>query len=131
MCIFDHGSICIMDELVTQGITEEQVGKDAPRMRALLAKRYEMIWQTVAPHVNGERAAEGLGTDPRFLETGIRVLRDLGRLYRLDAPAQADVQQISPVDVAALVSTRLAQLEARMSQADPGQQEYQVPEDLG
>jgi hypothetical protein len=113
------------DELIVSGLTEEMISQDAPRMRALLARRYEMIWQTVAPHVNGERAADGLGSDPRFLETGIRVLRDLGRLYRLDAPANAELVQVSAVDVAALVSTRLAQLEARMAAGDT------APGDLG
>jgi hypothetical protein len=112
--------MCIMTEVVINGITEEQISQDAPRMRALLAMRYEKIWQTCEPHINGDRQAKGLGSDPRFIEAGIRVLRDLGRLYKLDRPSPGELVQATGVDVAALVSTRLAELEARMSQADPG-----------
>lgn len=110
-----------MNELVLDaGITDEQINQDAPRMRALLAMRYEMIWQTCEPHVNGDRQADGLGSDPRFIEAGIRTLRDLSRLYKLDRPAQGELTPATGVDVAELVSSRLAQLEARMAQGEPG-----------
>jgi hypothetical protein len=109
-----------MSELVIHAITDEQIAQDAPRMRALLAKRYEMVWQTCEPHVNGQRQEDGLGSDPRFIEAGIRTLRDLGRLYRLDKPEAGELPLATGVDVAALVSSRLAVLEARMAQGDPG-----------
>lgn len=118
-----------MTELMIHAITDEQINQDAPRMRALLAQRYEMIWQTCASHVDGTRGADGLPSDPRFIEAGIRVLRDLGRLYKLDRPQQGDLPMATGVDVAALVSSRLAELEARMAQSDPGlfgQQEEQA-----
>lgn len=108
------------DLVLGAGITDEQISHDAPRMRELLAKRYEMIWQTCEPHVNGERQTDGFSSDPRFIEAGIRVLRDLGRLYKLERPAQGEMTPATGVDVAGLVSTRLAQLEARMAQGEPG-----------
>lgn len=105
---------------VLPAITEEDLNRDSAYMRGVLAKRLEMIWKTVQPHIDGTIEEQGGRVDPRFIEAGIRVLDRLAKLYRLDAPARAELAQLSMVDAAALVSSQLAELEARMGRPAAG-----------
>jgi hypothetical protein len=98
----------------THGISDEDLGHQAAFVRALVVQRLEQIWATVAPHVNGQLAEEGLRPDPRFVEAGIRVLDRLSRIYRLEAPMQSSQDAGPVVDAAVLVSSQLRELEARV-----------------
>lgn len=97
-------------------IREEDLGVQAAFVRHLIVQRLEQIWSTVAPHVDGTRIQEGMPADPRFVEAGIRVLDRLAKLYRLDQPARDPDQEAGTVkvDPAALVSSQLRELEARV-----------------
>lgn len=98
------------------GITDEDLHRQASFVRGLLVQRLEQIWTTVAPHVDGTVAEEGLKPDPRFIEAGIRVLDRLAKLYRLDSPIRADEDTARiRVDPAVLVGNQLAELEAALA----------------
>jgi hypothetical protein len=98
-------------ELAGKGIRDEELHDSAPLVRALVVQRYEQIWSTVEPHVTGEVGKP----DPRFIEAGIRVLKELTALYRLHAPVPgADQPQGELVAPADLVLAGLRELEARM-----------------
>lgn len=90
-------------------IHEEDINRDAPRMRYLIADRYEQIWSVCLPHLDGTAPRP----DHRYVETGARVLRELSRLYRLDAPAAAAPAEIAPADTAKMVEAQLQELEGR------------------
>lgn len=100
---------------ITQGLSDEDLSRQAGLVRALLVQRLEQIWRTVEPHVNGNLEAEGLKPDPRFIEAGIRVLDRLSKVYRLDDPVRANEEDARiRVDPAVLVSSQLLELEARV-----------------
>jgi hypothetical protein len=83
-----------MDELQLSpdaGIGEEQVSSSAPFVRALAVQRLEMIWRACEPHINISPDDYELGhrPDPRFIESGIRVIDRLSGLYGLLKPIAA------------------------------------------
>jgi hypothetical protein len=90
-------------------IFDEDIVRDAPRMRYLIADRYEQIWSVCLPHLDGSAPRP----DHRYVETGARVLRELSRLYRLDAPAAAATAEMAPADTAMMVEAQLRELEER------------------
>lgn len=100
-------------------LTDTDISRDQARMRALIAVRLERVWAACEPHLEplvdpdtGERIGRA---DPRFVEAGLRVLRDLGRLYRVEQPVPQDPEAGKvPVEVRELVARRLEELEARM-----------------
>jgi len=75
----------VIVELKLTGISDEDVARDAPYMRHLVATRLEQIWGVCAAHLDPD---QGRG-DHRYVETGVKVLRQLAQLYRLDAPIPA------------------------------------------
>jgi hypothetical protein len=91
-------------------IADEDLVRDAPRMRYLIADRLEQIWNACEPHVTGDAARP----DHRYVETGLRALVRLHQLYRLDTPAVAAAPEMTPVDTARMVETALAELESRI-----------------
>jgi len=98
----------------SRGIRDEEIHESAPLVRALLVERYEKLWATCEPHVDGSLGKP----DPRFVEAGIRVCDRLAKLYRLDQPVPgADQPQGDLVPTRELVLARLRELEDRM--ADP------------
>lgn len=100
---------------ITQGLSDEDLSRQAGLVRALLVQRLEQIWRTVQPHVDGTLAEEGQKPDPRFIEAGIRVLDRLAKVYRLDSPVRADEDDTRiKVDPAVLVTSQLLELEARV-----------------
>ncbi len=95
------------------GIRDEDLARDAPYMRYLVAKRLEQIWAACEPHLDGSAPRP----DHRYVETAARVTVHLARLYRLDAPSVAAVPETTPQDTALMVESRLRELEARLRPA--------------
>lgn len=95
------------------GIGEEQVSGSAPLVRALVVERLELMWRNCEPHIDGTMGKP----DPRFMEAGIRIVDRLSRLYRLDAPQQADNEpdSITTVDKRELAAHALAALEQKLN----------------
>lgn len=96
-------------------IGEEEISEAAPKVRALVLERLEMIWSQVQPHVDGTITREDGRVDVRFLEAGIRVCDRLSRLYRLDQPATSAEKETSIIDSKALVLAQLAEIAARQA----------------
>lgn len=94
-------------------IHDEDLSRDAPRMRYLVAERLEQIWDICEPHLDGSAARP----DHRYVDTALKVLARMSALYRLEAPASAPVAEIAPADTARMVETRLKELEARLRPA--------------
>ena len=92
-----------------RGIGDEQLSTNAPLVRALVVERLEMLWRTCQPYLDGS----GGRPDPRFVESGIRVLDRLMRLYRLDSPSAGVEKPLELGDRAQLVEDALAALEGR------------------
>lgn len=100
-------------------ISEEQLAEDGPRVRALLIQRLELVWarceQRIRDDVDGTRPL-----DPRFLEIGLRALKDEAVHYRLGRPPapveEEEDPSITAVDRGALVLDYLETVEARIKQ---------------
>jgi hypothetical protein len=90
-------------------IYDEDLVRDAPRMRYLVAQRLQQIWDTCEPHLDGSAARP----DHRYVETAMRATVYLSRLYRLDAPAAAPAPETTPADTAMMVEAALRELEAK------------------
>jgi hypothetical protein len=95
-----------------KGIGDQQVADAAPYVRALVVQRLEMLWRACEPHIDGT----GGKPDPRYLETGVRVIDRLSRLYRLDAPEKSDLTAVTGSDVSlrAKVLKQIEDLESRV-----------------
>lgn len=98
-------------------ITEEDVQESAPRVRALLIARYEALWQPVRVRLDQDAGGE-VPIDPRLLELGLRINKEIGLLYRLyRAPAASAEEEPEPlgagVDRAAAIEAGLQELEQR------------------
>jgi hypothetical protein len=79
-------------------------------MRYLVAERLEQIWDVCESHLDGTASRP----DHRYVDTALKVLARMSMLYRLDSPASAPDVEVSPVDTAKMVETRLKELEARL-----------------
>lgn len=98
-------------------ITEEDVQESAPRVRALLVARLESMWEPV--RVTLLRDADAQPIDPRMLEIGLRICKELGLHYRLYRPpvvkADDEDDPLGPgVDRASLIEDQLQEIEAKM-----------------
>ena len=89
ICMF----ACGMTELLPAGaeITDKDIATSAPKVRAMVLTRLELIWSACEPHIR----AEDVKPDPRFIEAGIRVADRYIKLFRLDQPQQ---EQAGPTD---------------------------------
>lgn len=114
------GTMCIMEAI--EGplpITDTDISHDQALVRGLIVRRLEAIWRSCEPHLRAQHDPDtGLmlsKPDPRFVEAGIRVCRDLGKIYRLEAPVPPDPGEgQAPVALRELVARQLAELEARI-----------------
>src|SRR4029450_6644579 len=113
ICMFGYWTMT--QEIVpSRGIRDEEIHESAPLVRALLVERYEKLWATCEPHVDGTLGKP----DPRFIEAGIRVCDRLSKLYRLDQPMPGqDRAEVDLVAASDLALNALLELEARL--ADP------------
>jgi hypothetical protein len=92
------------------GIHDEDLVRQAPYMRYLVGQRLEEIWNACQPHLDGTAARP----DHRYVETSVRVLAHMSRLYRLDAPASPVLGETVPADAARMVEAGLRELESRL-----------------
>lgn len=90
-------------------IFDEDLVRDAPRMRYLVAQRLQQIWDVCEPHLDGTAPRP----DHRYVETAMRATVYLSRLYRLEAPAAAAPAELAPADTALMVEAQLRELESR------------------
>jgi hypothetical protein len=97
-------------------ITDEDLVNAGPSMRYLVAQRLEEIWGVCQPHLDGTAPRP----DHRYVETATRVLKEMARIYRLDAPASAPARETTALDPAVMVEAQLRELEARVSPGTPG-----------
>jgi hypothetical protein len=100
-------------------ITDDQLIENAPRVRALLIQRYEEIWDRVEARIIVDRGGDR-PLDPRFLEIGLRALKEESLLYRLNraVPVAEEEEEISGgTDRVELVLKQLAEVEARINKA--------------
>lgn len=96
-------------------IGEDELYKAAPSVRALIVKRYESLYAEVEDYREQVKSA-GRPADPRYLEIGVRILKELGQMYRLGRPPAAAEDDDDPnagVDPGKLVLARLEELEAK------------------
>lgn len=99
-------------EISGRGIADHDVSESAPLVRALVVQRLEQIWTTCEPHVTGAAGKP----DPRFIEAGIRTLKELIALYRLHDPQPGSEQPDGDlIPVSDLVLAGIRELEARMA----------------
>lgn len=92
------------------------ISTDAPYIRALIAQRLELVWRACLPHIDGSREADGYSVSAPLVDVGLRALKELSKIYRLDNPVAASQEQIAGTntDFRALVAGNLDQLEQRM-----------------
>lgn len=105
ICMFTIG---VMEPRLP-GIYDEELAEKAPHIRYLVGQRLEEIWNVCQPHLDGTAPRP----DHRYVETGVRVLAHMSRLYRLDAPVAAAPAPMAPQDTAMMVEAQLRELEAR------------------
>jgi hypothetical protein len=98
-------------------VSEQHLTDNQERARGLVLFRLQQIWDVVEPHLNGKIQEEGLRPDPRMVETGIRVLDRVTKLYRLLEPPAPPEPEDPSLAVSAdrmAVEASLRELEARM-----------------
>lgn len=99
-------------------IDEEAIAQAQPTVRGLQIQRYEDLWTIIRGRIQDAETGDR-PLDPRFLELGVRVLKEEAALYRLSKPQVQEEDQEDPsggVDRAALVLEQLADVEARLKQ---------------
>lgn len=103
-------------------IGEDELNEAAPRVRAQTIGRYEDLYRVVRAQIEGAEEGER-PLDPRYLEIGIRILKEESILYRLTRPpvVREDEEDSSHVfDPAEQVRAQLLELEERVKDAGPG-----------
>jgi hypothetical protein len=98
-------------------ITEEDLASSGPGVRALVISRLEAMWEPIRLRLHADKE-EGMPLDPRLLEIGIRICKELAmhyRLYRPPATKPDDEEEVlgAGVDRAALIEGQLTELEQR------------------
>ena len=113
-------------------ITEEQLADAQPRVRALQIQRYERLYGRVDERVQEDERGER-PLDPRFLELGIRILKEEFLLYRLGrAPATQEEDEdpaIQGVDRMDMVLRQLAEIEAKKAKAEESRSQREAAAD--
>lgn len=104
-------------ELARKGIREEELSESSPLVRALVVERLEQVWAACEPQIHGTTGKP----DPRFIEAGLRCLKQLSDIYRLAAPAPSTPEPVGgPVSSAELVASGLRELEIRLQDVVAG-----------
>jgi hypothetical protein len=117
---WEHGGMTFELSAGPLEISEEQIQEAQPRVRALQIQRYEEIWERI--HERIEEDKEGARPiDPRFLELGIRVLKEEAGLYRLGRQAAAVEEEedatLTGTDRRDLIEDRLREIEQKNQEA--------------
>lgn len=101
-------------------ITEEQLSDSAPAVRALQIQRYERMYRRVDERLREDETGER-PLDPRFLELGIRILKEEASLYRLARTPAAREEEEDPtiqgIDRMDMVLRQLAELEEKRAKS--------------
>jgi hypothetical protein len=101
-------------------ITEEQLAESQPRVRALLIQRYERMYGRVDERIQEDERGER-PLDPRFLELGIRIAKEVSVLYRMSRPPAIQEEEEDPsivgVDRMDMVLRQLTELEEKKATA--------------
>jgi hypothetical protein len=117
ICIFDTGGVTSLVPYDAPRLDEEAIAEHAPVVRAEVFRRLESLWTALKPHIDGSPDEDGIvrRPDPRLVDSGIRILSQLQKLYRLDSPGKAadEAGEAVPGEVLAQVCRALADLEAR------------------
>lgn len=113
ICMFTYPAYCGVMEPRLPGIYDEELAEKAPYIRYQVGQRLEQIWNVCEPHLDGTAPRP----DHRYVETAVRVLAHMSRLYRLDAPIQAAIPATAPEDTAKMVEAALLELESKVSGA--------------
>jgi len=96
-------------------ITEENLSEAQPSVRALLVGRYEEVWDRVKVRIiEDQQAARPM--DPRFLEIGMRALKEIGVIYRLSKPAAVVEEEEDPT-ITGIDRARMVAEQARRSKS--------------
>jgi hypothetical protein len=104
-------------------IDEDQLHAAKPKVRALHVQRYEQLWSIVNDKIR-ESDDQDRPLDPRYLELGIKILKEESLLYRLNKVEAASVEEeddpAAGIDRAAEVLAQLEILEARRQERSNG-----------
>ena len=98
-------------------IGEDELADAAPRVRAQTIGRLEDLYRVVRNQIEGSEDGER-PLDPRYLEIGIRILKEESLLYRLTRPPAVREDDDDPAhvfDPAEQVRAQLLELEARLA----------------
>ena len=97
-------------------IGEDDLVLAQPKVRALQVQRLEQLWDMVRGRLD-EAEQGAVAHDPRFLEIGIRILKEEALIYRLAKPAPPLEEEEDPevvgVNRLALINAQLDELEAK------------------
>lgn len=101
-------------------ITEDDLLASAPSVRALLIARYEALWKPVKVRLDQDAGGE-IPIDPRLLELGLRINKEIGLLYRLyrpplTKPEDEEEDMIVGRDTAAAIEASLQEVELKYAQ---------------
>ncbi len=103
-------------------IGEDELYEAAPRVRALIVSRYEELYANVKDYLTDVRES-GRPADPRYLEIGTRILKEISYQYRLGQPprqGEDDEDPNSGMDRGALVLAQFDEIEAKLRAAREG-----------
>lgn len=113
-------------------ITEEDLAQAQPKVRALAIQRLEEYHSYVKKRVD-EADAGMVAHDPRWVEIGIRILKEEAGLYRLAKPAPALEEEEDPeivgVNRLALINAQLDELEAKKQATQAKETGTKAPEE--
>lgn len=101
-------------------ITDEDLASSKAAVRALVVARLEQLWRPISDHL---KKVSDFPPDPRLLEIGLRITKDLSLMYQLQRPVkepeEEETEEIGGgVDRRALVEQTLVELEAKRRAAE-------------
>lgn len=103
-------------------ITEDNLHEAGPRVRAWIVAEYQRMYGQVERHM-AEADAGDRSLDPRMLEIGKGIMKEVTAIYRLGKPAptveEDDDDPAAGVDRRTVVEAKLVEIEARLQAKKP------------
>jgi hypothetical protein len=97
-------------------ITDDNLQEAAPRVRALIMSRLELMWSAVNRHIEEAQAGDRV-LDPRMLEIGKGLMKAEADIYRLGRPApvveEEDAVPVGRDELVARLGSKLDELESK------------------